>query len=74
MRQDKTRCWRAVLACRFGTFLPRERAARKGRNPQSGEPMELPASKTPAFTASKVTKFSCCCCANACSSAFPYAL
>ena len=42
------------LACRFGTFEPRERAARKGRNPQTQEIMDLPASKSPAFTPSKV--------------------
>ncbi len=42
------------LACSFGSFLPRERAARKGRNPQTQEPLDLPASVSPAFTASKV--------------------
>ena len=33
----------------FGTFEPRERAARTGRNPQTGESMEIAASKAPAF-------------------------
>ena len=42
------------MVCSFGTFEPRERAARKGRNPQTQEIMDLPASKTPAFSASKV--------------------
>ena len=33
----------------FGTFEVRNRAARKGRNPQTGEEIEIKASKTPAF-------------------------
>lgn len=33
----------------FGTFEPRKRAARKGRNPQTGEPLDIPASVSPAF-------------------------
>jgi DNA-binding protein HU-beta len=33
----------------FGTFESRERAARTGRNPQTGESMEIAASKSPAF-------------------------
>lgn len=33
----------------FGTFESRERAARTGRNPQTGETMEIAASKAPAF-------------------------
>ncbi|GIO02410.1 hypothetical protein J5TS2_30780 [Brevibacillus halotolerans] len=40
----------------FGTFEVRERAARKGRNPQSGEEIEIPASKLPAFKAGKELK------------------
>lgn len=35
----------------FGTFETRERAARQGRNPQTGESMEIAASTTPAFKA-----------------------
>jgi DNA-binding protein HU-beta len=35
----------------FGTFEARERAARTGRNPQTGESMEIAASKAPAFKA-----------------------
>ena len=35
----------------FGTFEARERAARRGRNPQSGEEIEIAASTTPAFKA-----------------------
>lgn len=33
----------------FGTFERRERAARSGRNPQTGEAMEIPAGVSPAF-------------------------
>ena len=33
----------------FGTFEARERSARTGRNPQTGETMEIAASKAPAF-------------------------
>ena len=35
----------------FGTFETRDRAARQGRNPQTGETMEIAASTTPAFKA-----------------------
>ena len=40
----------------FGTFEVAERAAREGRNPQSGETMYIAASKTPKFKAGKVLK------------------
>ena len=40
----------------FGTFKVTERAARDGRNPSSGEPMEIPASKAPKFKAGKALK------------------
>ncbi|MCK2000135.1 HU family DNA-binding protein [[Brevibacterium] frigoritolerans] len=40
----------------FGNFEVRERAARKGRNPQTGEEIEIAASKQPAFKAGKVLK------------------
>lgn len=40
----------------FGTFEVRERAAREGRNLQTGEPMHIAASKYPAFKAGKVFK------------------
>ena len=33
----------------FGTFLARERPAREGRNPRTGEPLQIPASKVPVF-------------------------
>ena len=37
----------------FGTFSVRERSARMGKNPQTGEPMEIPASKTVGFKVGK---------------------
>ena len=40
----------------FGTFELRERAARTGRNPQTGETMQVAASKAPAFKAGKAFK------------------
>ena len=40
----------------FGTFEVSERAAREGRNPQSGEPMKIAASKAPKFKAGKALK------------------
>jgi DNA-binding protein HU-beta len=40
----------------FGTFEVKTRAARTGRNPKTGETMEIAASKTPAFTAGKGLK------------------
>ena len=33
----------------FGTFLSRERPAREGRNPRTGEAIQIPASKVPVF-------------------------
>lgn len=40
----------------FGTFEVSERAAREGRNPQTGETMVIKASKTPKFKAGKALK------------------
>lgn len=40
----------------FGTFEVRTREARTGRNPRTGETMEIPASKVPAFKASSALK------------------
>lgn len=40
----------------FGTFEVRERAARKGRNPQTGAEIEIAAAKIPAFKAGKALK------------------
>lgn len=40
----------------FGTFEVRERAAKQGRNPKTGAPMQIAASKLPAFKAGKGLK------------------
>ena len=40
----------------FGTFEVRERAAREGRNPQTGAAMKIAASKNPVFKAGKALK------------------
>lgn len=40
----------------FGTFLVRERKARTGRNPRTGETIQIAASKVPAFKAGKALK------------------
>lgn len=40
----------------FGTFQIRKRAARTGRNPKTGEPLKISASKNPAFKAGKALK------------------
>ena len=40
----------------FGTFEVKARAARMGRNPQTGKDMEIPASKAPVFKAGKALK------------------
>lgn len=40
----------------FGTFMVRERAARTGRNPRTGETINIAASKNPSFKAGKALK------------------
>lgn len=40
----------------FGSFEVRDRAARKGRNPQTGEEIEIAAAKMPAFKPGKSLK------------------
>ena len=46
----------SVALVGFGTFSVRHRAARDGRNPQTGAPMHIPASKVPGFKAGKALK------------------
>ena len=41
----------------FGTFEVAERAARTGKNPQTGEAIKSPASKAPKFNAGKALKY-----------------
>lgn len=43
----------SVVLTGFGTFSVRERPARAGHNPKTGQPMELKASKVPVFKAGK---------------------
>ena len=45
-----------VVLVGFGTFEVRQRAARKGRNPQTKKEITIPASKAPVFKAGKVLK------------------
>ncbi len=40
----------------FGSFEPRDRQAREGRNPKTGETMQIPATRVPAFSAGKQFK------------------
>lgn len=40
----------------FGTFLVRKRAARRGRNPQTGATLQIPGRKLPSFAAGKTLK------------------
>ena len=46
----------SVVLVGFGTFMVRERAARTGRNPRTGEPLEIAAAKVPAFKPGKALK------------------
>jgi DNA-binding protein HU-beta len=43
----------------FGTFTVRDRAARTGRNPQTGAAIEIAAAKVPGFKAGKALKYAC---------------
>jgi DNA-binding protein HU-beta len=40
----------------FGTFEARDRQAREGRNPSTGKPIKIPATRVPAFSAGKMFK------------------
>jgi DNA-binding protein HU-beta len=46
----------AVKVSGFGTFYPMDRKSRKGRNPKSGETVEIPSRKVTRFRASKNIK------------------
>ena len=46
----------SVTLIGFGTFSVRERAARKGRNPRTGEPLDIEAANVPVFKAGKALK------------------
>ena len=45
-----------VVIVGFGTFAVKQRAARKGRNPQTGQPIDIPAANIPGFKAGKALK------------------
>lgn len=45
-----------VVLIGFGSFEVRKRSARTGRNPSTGEPLEIPAAQVPAFSAGKAFK------------------
>ena len=45
-----------ITECGFGIFEVKEREARVGRNPRTKESIQIPATKTPAFKASKTLK------------------
>ena len=45
-----------IVLVGFGTFEPRDRKERQGRNPQTGEPILIPATRVPAFSAGKLFK------------------
>ncbi len=49
----------SVTLVGFGTFEARSRAKRKGKNPQTGAEIEIPASNTVAFKAGKALKDAC---------------
>jgi DNA-binding protein HU-beta len=46
----------SVALVGFGTFTVKERAARTGRNPQTGQPIDISAAKVPSFKAGKALK------------------
>jgi len=45
-----------VVLVGFGTFGVKDRAARTGRNPKTGEPLQIPAARVPSFKAGKMLK------------------
>ena len=46
----------SVTLVGFGTFTVRQREARMGRNPRTGEPIQIKASRVPGFKAGKALK------------------
>lgn len=53
---DALKSGEKVQVVGFGTFEVRQRAARKGKNPQTGADVMIPAAKVPAFKAGKSLK------------------
>lgn len=54
--EDALKAGEKVVLVGFGTFEVRERAERKGRNPQTKEEITIPATKAPVFKAGKGLK------------------
>ena len=54
--QEALKAGEKVQVIGFGNFEVRERAARKGRNPQTGKEIKIKASKVPAFKSGKALK------------------
>ena len=54
--QDTVKKGEKVTLVGFGTFEPRKRAARDGRNPQTGETIKIEAKTVPTFSAGKKFK------------------
>ena len=53
---DELKAGNKIQLVGFGTFEVASRAAREGRNPQTGETMKIAASKSPKFKAGKALK------------------
>ena len=53
---DELKAGEKIAIPNIGTFEVRERAARQGRNPRTGEAVEIAAKRVPAFKPSKVLK------------------
>ena len=53
---DEFKKWEKIQLVGFGTFEVSERAAREGRNPQTGKSMKIAACKAPKFKAGKALK------------------
>jgi DNA-binding protein HU-beta len=54
--QEAVAAGEKVTLVGFGSFEPRDRAARDGRNPQTGKTIKIPATRVPAFSAGKQFK------------------
>jgi DNA-binding protein HU-beta len=53
---DTLRKGETVALSGFGSFVAKTRAARTGRNPRTGDAIDIPASRAPAFKAGKALK------------------
>ncbi|MDR1409594.1 MAG: HU family DNA-binding protein [Oscillospiraceae bacterium] len=54
--EDALKAGDRVQLVGFGTFEVKDRPARKGQNPKTGEKIDIPASKAPVFKAGKSLK------------------